>query len=152
QELALHHARRAERRPGADDAAAAAARTHAIRRGGRIAGLHAHALDRYRQRVGQCLGDRRQVALALADHADLGRDGATRPDPDDGGIVTRAGDAGRLVELRAVRVWLDVGGDPEPHNPSGRTRLLLRTPGFLVVERLERALKRVAWIDRPVDE
>ena len=82
-----------------------------------------------RQLVGQRLGDRRQVALALADDADLGRDGAARLDPDDGGVVAGSGDAGRLVELGAVRVRLDVGGHADPDDPSGRARLgLLASP------------------------
>jgi len=71
-----HDARRPERRSSAHHAAPAAARAHAVRRGGRVAGLHAHLLDRHRQRIGERLGDRRQVPLALADDADLRRDAA----------------------------------------------------------------------------
>src|SRR4029453_1994353 len=97
-------------------------------------------------------GRRRGAPRPRADAAVLGRAGAARLDADDRGIVPRAGDAGRFVKLRAVRVGLDVGGHADTDHAPGRTRLFLRTPGFLVVERLERALERVARIDRPVDE
>src|SRR4030095_14154976 len=75
-----------------------------------------------------------------------------RLDTDDGGVVTGSGDAGRLVELRAVRVRLDVGGHADPRDASGRPRLGLLAPRIRVAERCERALERGARVDRPVDE
>src|SRR2546422_11578922 len=92
------------------------------------------------------------MPLALTDDADLGRDGAARLDLDDRGVVARSWNARCLVELRAVGVRLDVRRDADADDPSGRARRHLLASPVLVVERGERALQRVAWVDRPIDQ
>ena len=128
----------------------AAARPHAVRRGGRVAGLHAHLLDRDGQRVGQRLGDRRQVPLALADDADLRRDGAARLDPHDGGVVARSRRCRPSCRTRS-RTCSARRRSPRRSRRCARPRAprLARAAARCVVERRERALERLARIDRP---
>ena len=92
------------------------------------------------------------MPLALTDDADLRRDGAARLDLDDRGVVARSGNARRLVELRAVGVRLDVRGDADADDPPGRARRHLLASPVLVVERGQRALQRVAWVDRAIGQ
>src|SRR5262249_21360031 len=92
------------------------------------------------------------MPLTLADDADLGRDGAARLDLDGRGVVARSGNARRLVELRAVGVRLDVRRDADADDPSGRARRYLLASPVLVVERGQRTLQRLAWVNRPIGQ
>jgi hypothetical protein len=87
EQLLFEDARRPKCGASTDDATSATPGAHAVRRGGGVTCEHPDLFDRHRKLVGQGLGDRRLVALALTDDADLGRDGAARLDPHDRGVM-----------------------------------------------------------------
>src|SRR5215467_12992481 len=86
----------------AGSATTRAARAHSIRRNVGIAELDAHLVGIDAKRVGYDLREDGLIAVARSHQPDRRTDRARRLDLHPAGFVARAGDAGRLVESRAI--------------------------------------------------